>query len=336
MEKKKKESEKRLKRNRAQKETQENKDPNQKEYSVPANMAYIMKGTFGFQKPLIGFMLFDVITSVAGAYLPTFALSAVMACVTDGAGTEALLRIVLVFFVVWVISDGIRTFCNANVWWRLIDARIQFMMLRIRKVLYMDYEYIESAKVMEVCQKAMRATGGNTNGVEGMMRAFLKMLGMLASSMTAILIVSRLSPWIVVMLLGLGVLIYFNMDYAKKRDKKTWDELAPYWRKTWYMQQTMTNFVFGKDIRLFSMKRWLLGKYAGLHRFVHKRMIESKNRWFTCAVRNSLLILVQEAAVYAYLIWRVLKTGLPLADFMLYFGAVTTFFGVMFDVFTLR
>lgn len=333
MEKKKKESEKRLKRNRAQKETQENKDPNQKEYSVPANMAYIMKGTFGFQKPLIGFMLFYVITSVAGAYLPTFALSAVMACVTDGAGTEALLRTVLVFFVVWVISDGIRTFCNANVWWRLIDARIQFMMLRIRKVLYMDYEYIESAKVMEVCQKAMRATGGNTNGVEGMMRAFLKMLEVLASSMTAILIVSRLSPWIVVMLLGLGVLIYFNMDYAKKRDKKTWDELAPYWRKTWYMQQTMTNFVFGKDIRLFSMKRWLLGKYAGLHRFIHKRMKESKNRWFTCAVRNSLLILVQEAAVYAYLIWRVLKTGLPLADFMLYFGAVTTFFGVMFDVF---
>ena len=96
---------------------------------------------------------------------------------------------------------------------------------------------------MEVCQKAMRATSGNVNGVEGMMHSSQQALQVLVSGLTAIVIVVRLSPWMVVLLLVLGVLGYFNMDYTKKKDKKTWDELAPYWRKSWYMQQTMSNFV---------------------------------------------------------------------------------------------
>ena len=328
-----KERKKRPRRRGKQPEPQEERDPNQKEYSVLSNMAYIMKGAFRFQRPLIGFMLFYVLTSVVGTYLPTFALSAVMDRVMKKVEAEALVRTILIFFGVWLASEGVRTLCNANVWWRMIDARVQFMMLRIRKVLYLDYEYIESAKVMEACQKAMRATGGNMNGVEGLMHSFLQITEVIASSVTAILIVCRLSPWIALMLLALDILNYFNMDYTKKRDKQTWDELAPYWRKTWYMQQTMSNFVYGKDIRLFSMKRWLLGKYAGLHRFIHKRIIESKNRWFLCSAFNSVLTLVQEAAIYAYLIWRVLKTGLPISDFMLYFGAVSTLFGVLNQIF---
>lgn len=230
------------------------KDPNQKEYSLLGNMLYIMKGTFRFQKPLAGFLLFMVLTNVVNTYLPTFALSAVVDRITKQVEFEALVRTVLLFLGFMLVNGVVLTWCNANIWWRMIDARVQFMMMRIHKVLYMDYEYIESAKVMEACQKAMRATGGNQNGVEGMMHSAQNAAGVVLSGLTAIVIVCRLSPWMVLLLLGIGVLNYFNLDYTKKRDKKTWDELAPYWRKTWYMQQTMSNFVYGKDIRLFSMK----------------------------------------------------------------------------------
>ena len=47
----------------------------------------------------------------------------------------------------------------------------------------MDYEHLESAKVMEVCQKAMRATGGNMNGVEGMMHSSQQALQVLVSGL---------------------------------------------------------------------------------------------------------------------------------------------------------
>lgn len=309
------------------------KDPNQKEYPLLSNMAYILKGSFRFQKPLAFFLFLAVLTSVVGTYLPTFALSAVVDCVARQEDFAVLLKTVLVFFAGMLVTNMVGSLANSNTWWRMIDARVQFMMMRIHKVLYMDYEYIESAKVMEVCQKAMRATGGNTNGVEGMIHSSQRIFEVLLSGLTAVVIVLRLSPWMVLLLLAIGVLNYFNMDYTKKNDKKTWDELAPYWRKTWYMQQTMSNFVYGKDIRLFSMKGWLLSKYASLHAFIHRRIVESKNRWIGCSVRNQLLFLAEEGAIYVYLVYRVLQTDMSIADFTLYLGAVRAFYGVLQQVF---
>lgn len=328
-----KEKKRRLWPRRKAKEPQEEKDPNRKEYSLFGNMAYVMKEAFRYQKPLAFFLLFGIITNVAGTYLPTFALSAVIGRISAGAEFSQLFATILIFSGAMLAAAMLRCLCDTHIWWRMIDARMRIMMHRVHKVLYMDYEYLESAKVMEACQKAMRATGGNNNGIEGMMHSFWQLMIVLVSSATAIVIVGRLSPWIVLLLLAIAVLNYFNMDYTKKRDKKTWDELAPYWRKDWYMQQTMTNFVYGKDIRLFSMKRWLLGKYGSLQSFVHDRMIESKNRWISCSMINQLLALISEGTIYVYLIYRVLKTDMPIAEFSLYLGSVATFRSVLQQIF---
>lgn len=325
--------EKEKKQRKKQEKNPQEKDPNQKEYSLLSNMIYVMKGCFSFQRPLIIFLVVLVLTSVAFTYLPTFALSAAVDQITKRVGFGSLLQTVLLFYGGILVIRVVQEWCSSNVWWREIDARVQFMMLRIHKVLYMDYEHLESAKVMESCQKAMRATGGNDNGIEGMMHSTQRILEVIVSGITAIVIVFRLSPWMVLLLLMLGVLSYFNMDYAKRKDKKIWDELAPYWRKTWYIQQTMSNFVYGKDIRLFSMKDWLLGKFASLHYFIHRRMIDSKNCWMGCSIINQVLFLIEEGAIYVYLIYRVLKTGMSIADFTLYLGAVRTFFGVLQQVF---
>lgn len=315
------------------KKAEAEKDPNQKEYSLLSNMVYILREGFRFQKPLAFFVFLAVLTNVVSTYLPTFALSAVIGQLTGRVEFHVLQKTVLLFFAGMLVTNMLGSWANSNTWWRMINSRVQFMMMRIHKVLYMDYEYIESAKVMEVCQKAMRATGGNTNGVEGMMHSSQQAFQVLVSALTAIVIVLRLSPWMVLVLFALGVLNYFNMDYTKKKDKRTWDELAPYWRKTWYMQQTMSNFVYGKDIRLFSMKRWLLSKYASLHGFTHRRIVESKDRWIMYALRNQILFLVEEGAIYVYLIYRVLETDMSIADFTLYLGAVRAFYGVLEQVF---
>ncbi|MBQ9119835.1 MAG: ABC transporter ATP-binding protein [Lachnospiraceae bacterium] len=315
------------------KKEEETKDPLAKNYSVLQNMVYIMRGTFAVQKPLLFFFPAAILMSVINSYLPTFALSAIIDRITRECTETELLGTVAAFFGALLVVQVIQTFANSHIWWRLIYARVKIMMWRIRKVLYMDYEYLESTKVMEACQKAMRATGGNNNGVEGMMHSFQNLMVTLVSAVTAMLIVWRLSPWMVLLLLVLGVLNYFNMDWAKKRDKKTWDEMAPYWRKTWYMNQTMTNFTYGKDVRLFSMKDWLLGKYRGLNELLHSKIVESKNRWLRCATLNQLLFLVEEGSIYAYLIYRVINTDMTIAEFTLYLGAVRTFFGILQTIF---
>lgn len=309
------------------------KDPNKKEYSLFSNMAYIMGGTFRHQKILLFILPLQIITSVAGTYLPSFALRSIINKITERAEFRILVYTALWYTAVRLMAEVIKVCCDANIWWRMLDSRMYFIMMRIRKVLYMDYEYIESSKVMQAQQKAQQATGGNTNGVEGMMRSFQSLMIMLVGSLTATVIICRLSPWIVLFILVYGVLYYLNMDNTKRRDKITWDECTPYWHKQWYMQQTMTNFTFGKDVRLFSMKKWLLNKYGDLQNTLHRHMCDAKNRWIGCAMISNLLALVNLAAIYGYLAYRVIMTDMSIADFSLYLGAVEGFNETLRQVF---
>ena len=311
------------------------KDPNQKEYSLFSNIVYIMSGTFRYQKVLLVLLPFSVITSVLATYLPSFALRSIINRITEHAEFRLLAYTALSYTAVRLAAAVIQNYCSANIWWRLFDARLHFIMMRIRKVLYMDYEYIESSRVMQAQHKAQQATGGNNNGVEGMMNSFRNLLTVLAGSLTAIVIICRLSPWIVLLILLLGALNYLNMDNTKRRDKMTWDACTPYWHKQWYMQQTMTNFTYGKDIRLFSMKKWLLGKYAELQNTIHMRMRESKNRWIYCSLINQILIVINLAAIYGYLAYRVIMTDVSIADFSLYLGTVTGFNDTLQQVFNI-
>lgn len=309
------------------------KDPNQKEYSLFNNMAYIMSGTFRYQKVLLLILPLKIITSTVTTYLPSFALRSVINRITERADFRLLVYTALFYTIVRLISALIENICDANIWWRLINAREHFIMLRIRKVLYMDYEYIESSRVMQAQQKAQRATGGNNNGVEGMMHSFEKLMIMLASSLTAIVIICRLSAWVLLLVLVYGVLYYLNMDNTKRRDKITWDECTPYWRKQWYMQNTMTNFTYGKDIRLFSMKKWILGKYAELQNILHDHMRDAKNRWLGCSMISNTLALLNTAAIYGYLAYRVIMTDVSIADLSLYLGAIEGFNETLRQVF---
>lgn len=138
-------AEKEKKRRRKQEKNEKEKDPNQKEYSLFSNMFYVMKGCFSFQKSLIVFLIVVVLTGVAATYLPTFALSAAVDQITKQVEFGVFLRTVLLFYGAILVIKVIQSWCESNVWWREIDARVQFMMLRIHKVLYMDYEYLESA-----------------------------------------------------------------------------------------------------------------------------------------------------------------------------------------------
>ena len=312
---------------------EEPKDPNYREYSLFSNMLYIIKGMFGTQKPLLFFIPLGIAAEVANTYLPSFALRAVISDISNGVQTERLLHTALLFAFMMLAAGAAQRLADANLWWRWIGARMNFIMMRIRKVLYMDYEHLESPVVMKAQGKAQYATDGNNNGVEGMMRSSYEVMKVFASSFTAVLIIGRLSFWIVFVIFVFGALYFLSMDRTKRKDKKIWDECSPYWHKQWYMLNTMTDFTYGKDIRLFSMGGWLLRKYAGLQDYLHERMCESKNRWMGHTIFSNILGLVNLAVVYGYLISRVLAGRISIADFSLYLGAIASFNNVLQQVF---
>ena len=94
-----------------------------------------------------------------------------------------------------------------------------------------------------------------------------------------------------------------------------------------------TNFSYAKDIRLFSMQPWLNLKHEKLHKFMHLKIVEAKNRWLKAGMINQLLHLLQQIILYSYLIYCVLYKEMSIANFTLYLSTTMTFFGTLTSVF---
>lgn len=306
----------------------------QKNYSVLQNMIYVMKGTFKFQRPLIGIMIILTISSAGLSFMPTIGLKVVIGQIENQVTWGTLVGIIIGMDAILLITKLFHTYCTEAISWRYCDSRMKFMLLKVHKVLNMNFEYLEMPKVLDSCQKAQMSTSGNQTGIEGMMHSFQGLMHTAVVVLVSIGIILNLSPWIVLILVILGAINFINMDRTKKQDKKyTWDALAPYWRKNQYMQNTVSNFNYGKDIRLFSMKTWIMKKFENLHGEMHEKIVASQNRWLGYGITSHLISLIAYGITYGYLIYNVLYKDMSIGDFTLYLGTIQTFFATINNIF---
>ena len=107
--------------------------------------------------------------------------------------------------------------------------------------------------------------------------------------------------------------------------------MAPNWRKISYMERCTQDFDFAKDIRLFNMKNWLLGKQAEVLRDSEKKYAKSRNYWLRHSFIYSFTSLCSGAIMYYILIVEVLEKGLEIGNFTLFLGLCAAFSSALSD-----
>jgi ATP-binding cassette, subfamily B, bacterial len=301
-------------------------DKNKKKYNTLQNMIYIMRGTVKFQKALLPMMIIYSFTEASIPFIWVYISKLVIEQIELNNGFTGLLKEMSIATIISLIIMSTNRYIQHQNWWRFIYARMKFISLRMKKALTMNYEHLENPKILDYMEKAGQATGGNQNGVEGMMHSTSQTCVNLVKIIASSAIMFTLSPWIVIVMLFLSFLHFIAVDYTKRKDKlKTWDVLSSKWRKINYMNQVTKNFDYAKDIRLFGMGEWLHQKQIYHHAEVHEKIVESKNRWMKCGILNQIIGLMQEGVLYIWLVYAVIYEGISIADVTLYFGTIRTF-----------
>ncbi len=154
-------------------------------------------------------------------------------------------------------------------------------------------------------------------------------MGKLFTFVGIIVIVSTLNIWVV---LGFVAIILLNTWCESKVRKRivAWNlEKAPIERRTSYLIDLVGNFAFGKEIRIYGLRQWIVSK-------VHEHLEESNN-FYKKQVRlsNSTRYLatftdfLQKGIAYLYLAKRVLEQSIGIGDFTMYVSALLNFSGAM-------
>lgn len=312
------------------KKTKTNENPNIRNYSTITNIFYVMKEAFKSDRKLSRIFLLNVFFSASMSFIWTIFSKVIIDMVQNDARVIDVVLAVTICVTTQLVFTLINTYTWHDIWWRFISARMNISLFRITKCLSMDYQQLETPEIHDIHQKALDATGGNNSGIEGTMHASREMVMRIVQLVVAAAMMSLISPLMILILIGLGIINFIFFDFTKKVDKKhTWDYLSPYWRKNYYFWQTTISFESAKDVRLYSMQKWLSRKYSEVQAIIHGKMAFSKKLWAICSVFQHLLLIVQEGVLYAWLINAVINQGMSIGNFTLYLGVVRTFFQAM-------
>lgn len=305
----------------------EKKNPLHREYGLWSNIRWTISAMRRYSKRLMILIPIGIICVPLMNYLWTFISKFVIDMITGDAGWEALLWLMGIFTVIQLTSTMLNTYYYSEIWWRYIDTRFGLMGEKNAKVMSIDFEHLENSDVMDCYQKANNACNSNDAGVEGMMRNLVSFAMTLAVTLVGLCILGTLNIWIVLIMIALGAVNFIITDRTNAScKKKVWDPLAPWWRRDNYMRRQITDFAPAKDIRLFSLREWLVGKYRELKKERLCAEKENAKMWLAASIASSVLWAAALCTVYGWLIRSVVYGGLSIGNFSLYLASAGTLF----------
>ena len=310
---------------------QENEDELHREYGVISNCRYILCAFLRYRKSMIPLLLLGGIAGAATTYIWRFIEKLVVDIIERQAAMEdkdimPLVYLIIVTTAIELVMMILNAYARKKLDLGRYYVRLCIVRERIAKVLGMEYEMLETPDMLDRLQKAKRATAGNNNGVQGLMQDMHTMIVQFTSIITAVGIMSTLSPWIVLIIIVLSFISFEYFDYIRLKDKEVmWDGMANNWRKLDYMSTVSTDFSYAKDIRLYGMRKWLGSKQKEVNADELRRWKQSRQYWIYNTIFSSGITLIQTVIVFAWLIYDMLVNNLSIGNFVLYSGSSLAF-----------
>lgn len=312
-------------------EAEEKKNPYQKTYGIVSNSLYILKKIKQYCPFLPLLMVMGMLTNSLTQFLWSFIGKYVIDIVQLQAQTPdkdiaPLCKLLIMIVLIELVCMLTQTIANNKTWYNFINVRMRMITERVEKALSINYQSLEKPDILDMNQKACDATGGNDNGVEGLMHSINDFGTQLTTMLITFSTVAALDLRLILLLAVVSGCQALFFHHTVKRDRKeVWNRLAPTWRKINYMDRTTQDFDYAKDIRLFGMKNWLASKQHAVLMEKQERMLHSRNLWIYNSIFGHSLTLFSNAAVYAVLIYSVIGKNMSIGNFTLYLGLAGTF-----------
>ncbi|MCH5273923.1 MAG: ABC transporter ATP-binding protein [Lachnospiraceae bacterium] len=306
-------------------------------YGLLDNLKYIFSNIWKYRKVMVLMYICGALTqsvmrylwSYIGKFLVDIIEAQSNAAVPD---TLPLWYLVAGIAVVELLAIGGNTLISNRVYINMAYVRFRMITEKNDKLLSMNYQMLEQPHILDLHQRAMNAAGGDMQGIGGMMnRSFALAARLVTIAVTATTIVV-LDPRLILVLTAAMGINYLSQRWSIRDDKKYfWDATSSTRRKMNYMERSTQDFDYAKDIRLFSLKPWLLKKQRDIFDEYERKYGVSRNVWLRHSFIYSTTSLMSSLVMYYILITQVLHESVSIGNFTLYLGLCSAFSSALSD-----
>ncbi|MDK0554784.1 ABC transporter ATP-binding protein [Clostridium perfringens] len=298
---------------------------NKKKGTLLSNLKYIMGYAWSQDKVLFAqcgvYTILAFIAPFIGIFLPKFLIDELL----GQRRIEIILMTLIGFFLLSSVVNYSIAWLRCAYSPRVTKIRTDYITMISDKIMKMDFKNTEDPEVLNKIKSVMNAVMSNNTGVEGVYHTLLGLFGSLTAFVGYISIVLFLSPWILLFLI-INVLISYALTMrVKKYEYSQKEKAADKDRRTFYVFDTMYDFAYGKDIRIYDLKNILIDKFKKLRgeRIDISKDVQGKQ--LKVKIVDVILLVIRECVVHGYLIYNVLFTGMGIGDFTMYFSTINGF-----------
>ena len=306
-------------------------------YGLVGNLRFLFRNIWKYRKILVLMFVFGAVTQSVMRYLWSYIGKFMVDMIEAQAAmnTTALLplvKLIAVVALVEVIAIGGQTIVSNRVYFNMTFVRFQMITEKNDKLLSMNYQMLEQPHILDLHQRASNALGGNWQGFEGMMNRMYIVAAQVVTMIVTASTIIVLDPRLLLVLTVAMLINYGSQRWSIRDDKKHfWDATSTTRRQMSYMERCTQDFDYAKDIRLFSLKPWLLKKQKGILADYQKKYNRSRNFWLRHSYIYSSTSLIASAVMYYILITQVMQESVSIGDFTLYLGLCGAFSQALSD-----
>ncbi|MEN6635764.1 MAG: ABC transporter ATP-binding protein, partial [Clostridiaceae bacterium] len=288
-----------------------------------SNIAFTLRSIVRINKTLLLSMILLVFSMVAqpvvAVYMPKF----IVQFFEEKRTLQDLLLLVAVFGIVSLILSQIRSFADG--YFPRMKSMYRSMCLGAEMCLasmQVDYKYLSSEQGQLESQKAQRAIGSTTTGVEEIVTRIVECSANLLGAVVYIFILSSLNPLVILGLAVCGTISFLMGNLVNRYRIKHMDEISKAGQKLYYLTTSTTDVMYAKDIRMYGMYDWLSSLLRNGFDQGFDWEMKVAQRMFWSEVVDGLIAFVRDGFAYLYLISLVLAGTIPVSAFILYISSI--------------
>lgn len=314
------------------------KDTKKKEkpsYSLFSNTVYVLGLQWKHSKTLFAFLIalipLSLGISFCNIYLPKLVISEVINGETISHMVISIVILGLIIAAFNIANKIIETYMYA------VTSKFNWAILLLtkKKALHTDYENIEASKYRLIMDRATQILW--MSGYDSTLTSMPKNISRFITSILGYFlfgaIISFASPWIAVLLTITALINYFVVKAIQEYQHRHRNDTSLLDKKLWYIANNSGKFENAKDIRLYGMNTWFVNIYKSLKKEKMKWEKKFATKYFISNIIDALIIFLRDGFGYVVLIYMVINGGIKIDEFVLYFGAVGSFAGLIGGIF---
>jgi ABC-type multidrug transport system fused ATPase/permease subunit len=293
-------------------------------YGTFNNILFMGKSIWKFDKVLIFLLVLPMIAqlgiSLIGIYTPKIIIDSLV----EKTMLSHLILMIVSIAVGLVLFEILLRFSNNQIFGKSMSHRVSMCGPVNEKSVLTDYENVACKEGQVKRQKAINGLMSTNSGTEAIVKQIASIFKNICGLLVYGAILYTLNPYIALLLIVGAIVNIIVSRHAVNYEHKHKDEYAAIDSKLFYMREQTVGVKGAKDIRIYSMAQWLMHLYRT---FIKERGVWNKKialHKYIPNVVDTVIVLLRDGVAYFYLITRVLN-GLPVGDFVLFFGAITGF-----------